>query len=68
MNDLNGASGRDLKFAAEFLGLSVHTVRALARRRLIGHYRLGRRLVFKEPDLVEYLRQHRVEPQEAASR
>jgi excisionase family DNA binding protein len=59
--DLNGATGRDLRYAASFLGLSPHTVRQLARRRVIGHYRLGRRLVFKDHDLSAYLRQHRVE-------
>jgi excisionase family DNA binding protein len=59
--DLNGATGHDLKYAAAFLGLSAHTVRALARRREIEHYRLGRRLVFKDDQLRAYLDRHRVE-------
>jgi excisionase family DNA binding protein len=57
----DGASGRDLGYAAAFTGLSPHTVRALARRRVIAHYRLGRRIVFKDEDLAEYMRRHRVE-------
>jgi excisionase family DNA binding protein len=59
--DLNGAAGHDLKYAAAFLGLSKHTVRQLARRKTIAHYRLSRRLVFKDHDLEEYLNRHRVE-------
>jgi excisionase family DNA binding protein len=62
--DLNGATGRDLDYAAAFLGLSKHTVRALVRRRELTHYRLGRRLVFKEGDLSAYLQRHRVEARE----
>jgi excisionase family DNA binding protein len=59
--DLNGSTGRDLKYAAAFTGLSVHTVRQLARRRMIAHFRCGRRLVFKDADLQAYMEQHRVE-------
>jgi excisionase family DNA binding protein len=57
----NGATGRDLKYASAFMGLSVHTVRALARRKALAHYRLGRRIVFKDRDLQEYLDRHRIE-------
>jgi excisionase family DNA binding protein len=56
-----GATGRDLNYAATFTGLSKFTVRALARRRALAHYRLGRRLVFKDEDLLEYMRRNRVE-------
>ena len=63
--DLNGVTGHDLEYAAAFLGLSKYTVRALARRRELAHFRLGRRLVFKEPDLEAYLRRHRVEARPA---
>jgi excisionase family DNA binding protein len=59
--DLNGATGRDLPYAAKYLGLSVHTVRQLARRRQLTHYKLGRRLVFKDDDLQHYLDRNRVE-------
>jgi len=58
---LNGAAGRDLKYAAVFLGLSPHTVRSLARRRQLAHFRIGRRLIFKLADLEQYLDRHRVE-------
>jgi len=57
----NGTTGRDLKYGAAFLGLSPHTLRALARRKAITHYKIGRRLVFKDQDLQEYLDRHRVE-------
>ena len=53
--------GRDLGYTASMIGLSPHTVRALARRRELAHYRLGRRLVFRDSDIAEYLRRHRVE-------
>ncbi len=62
---LNGDGGHDLKYAAAFLGLSKHTVRALARRRALEHYRLGRRLVFKDAQLRAYLDRHRVEAKSA---
>jgi excisionase family DNA binding protein len=67
--DLNGATGRDLRYAAAFLGLSPHTVRALARRRALVHYRIGRRLIFKDADLSAFLTRHRVEARlESAAR
>ena len=59
--DLNGATGRNLGYAATFMGLSKHTVRALARRRAIAHYRIGRRLVFKDADLEVFMATRRVE-------
>jgi excisionase family DNA binding protein len=59
--ELNGSTGRDLKWAAAFTGLSVHTVRALARRHELAHFRLGRRLIFREADLAAYMAAHRVE-------
>jgi hypothetical protein len=65
--DLNGATAHDIRWVALRLGLSVHTVRALARRRALVHYRLGRRIVFLEGDVLAYLQRHRVEaPSEAA--
>jgi excisionase family DNA binding protein len=66
--ELNGATGRDLRYAAGFLGLSPHTVRALARRRALAHFRLGRRLIFKDADLEGYLSKHRVEARPEAAR
>lgn len=59
--DLNGSTGRDLRYAGAFLGISPHTVRQLARRKQLAHYRVGRRLVFRDADLQAYMEQHRVE-------
>jgi excisionase family DNA binding protein len=59
--DLNGSTGRDLKYAGAFLGISPHTVRQLARRQQLAHFRIGRRLIFKDTDLQQYLDRHRVE-------
>lgn len=61
-------NGRDLRWVAARMGLSVHTIRSLARRRALSHYRLGRRLVFAEADVVEYMQRHRVEAREAEAR
>jgi excisionase family DNA binding protein len=61
----NGATGRDLRYAALFLGISPHTVRQLARRQLLAHYRIGRRIVFREADLAAYMAAHRVEAKAA---
>lgn len=61
MSDLNGSTGRDLRYASLFLGVSPHTVRALARRKELAHFRIGRRLIFKDTDLQQYLDRHRVE-------
>jgi excisionase family DNA binding protein len=61
MSDLNGATGRDLRWVAARMGLSPHTVRQLARRRALAHYKIGRRLVFVEADVVAYMQRHRVE-------
>src|SRR5262249_19876442 len=58
---VDGGPARDLDYAAAFLGLSKHTVRALTRRRRLAHFRLGRRLVFRDADLEDYMRRHRVE-------
>jgi excisionase family DNA binding protein len=66
--DLNGSTGRDLRWVAARLGLSRHTVRAMARRRELAHVRIGRRLIFYESDVAAYLSRHRVEAREAAGR
>jgi len=63
--DLNGDTGRDLGYAASFLGVSKFTVRALVRRRAIEHFRIGRRLVFKDASLRAYMERCRVAVQEA---
>ena len=58
---LNADSGHDLDYAAAFTGLSKHTVRAHVRARRIAHYRIGRRIVFKDEDLRAFLARHRVD-------
>jgi excisionase family DNA binding protein len=55
------AIGRDLEHAAAVTGLSKFTVRLKARRGEIAHFKLGRRLVFRDADLEEYMRRHRVD-------
>jgi excisionase family DNA binding protein len=57
----NGASGRNLTYAGKFLGLSPHTVRQLARRQQLAHFRIGRRLIFKDSDLEAFMASRRVE-------
>jgi excisionase family DNA binding protein len=61
MSGANGATGRDLDYAALVTGLSKHTVRLKARRGEIAHFKLGRRLVFRDADLEDYMRRHRVD-------
>ena len=50
-----------LREAAEITRSGQSTLRAAARRRELGHTRLGRKLLFTEADLREYLGQQRVE-------
>jgi excisionase family DNA binding protein len=50
-----------LKEAAAICRAGQSTLRAAARRRAIGHTRLGKRLLFTEADLREYLERQRVE-------
>jgi excisionase family DNA binding protein len=57
--------GRDLDFAAKMTGISKHTLRLYVRRRLIGHYRIGRRIVFSDGDIADFLARHRVPAHEA---
>jgi excisionase family DNA binding protein len=57
----NGEAGRNLTYAGGFLGLSPHTVRLLVKRRELSHYRLGRRLVFRDEDLRAFMAARRVE-------
>ena len=50
-----------LKEAAEVCRSGQSTLRAAARRHELGHTRLGRKLLFTEGDLREYLERRRVE-------
>jgi hypothetical protein len=66
--ELNGDHGHNLKWAAARAGISPHTMRQKARRREIAHVRIGRRLVFYEKDVADYLQRHRVEAREMTGR
>ena len=54
-----------LREAAKILRCGQSTLRAAARRREIAHTRLGRKLLFAEADLRDYLEQRRVEAEAA---
>jgi excisionase family DNA binding protein len=53
----------DIDAAAERLGLSGHTVRAMVRQRKIAFVRLGARVLFRPQDLADYIEAHLVPPQ-----
>ncbi len=46
--------------AADFLDLSIHTVRLYTSIGKLPHYKLGSKVRFKESDLVEWLESRRV--------
>jgi excisionase family DNA binding protein len=50
--------------AAQFLNVSVHTIRAWTRSRRLPFLRLGRRVVFDIADLEAFAAAGRVPPQE----
>lgn len=50
-----------LSEAAEFLGISPHTLRLWCRTRRLPSYKLGRRVVLDETDLRAFLAANRVE-------
>ena len=47
--------------AAQRLGISPHTLRSWLRQGRLAYHRVGRRIVLDLADLVEFMRQHRVE-------
>ena len=57
--------GRDLKGAAVRMGLSPHTVRVMVRRRILGHFRFGKRIVITDEQIDECMARHRVEARPA---
>lgn len=59
----HGESLLDIDAAAERLGLSGHTVRAMVRGRKITFVRLGARVLFRPQDLTDYIEAHLVPPQ-----
>ena len=50
----------DVAEAGRQLGISRHTVRSLIRRRELGAYRVGRRIVLDEDNISRYLAAHRI--------
>lgn len=53
----------DIGEAAERLGISNHTVRAMVRQRKIAFVKLGARVLFRPQDLDQYILSHLVQPQ-----
>jgi len=51
----------DWEGAAAFLNVTPRLVRDLWQRRQLSGVKVGRRVRFKESDLVEYIDRHRVE-------
>jgi excisionase family DNA binding protein len=49
--------------AAERLGISNHTVRAMVRDRKIAFVKLGARVLFRPRDLADFVESHLVQPQ-----
>ena len=54
------APGRNLRGAGLRMGISPHTVRALVRRRDLGHYRIGKRIIITDEQIDEFMARHRV--------
>jgi excisionase family DNA binding protein len=49
----------DAKQAAEYLGVTVATVRRFLWQRRLVHYKIGRRVVIEQRDLDRFLEAHR---------
>lgn len=50
----------DVAETAPLIKVSPRTLRRMAERREIGHYRVGRRLLFSDQDIAEFLKKSRV--------
>ena len=50
----------DVADAAPIIKVSPRTLRRMAERREIGHFRVGRRLLFSDQDIAEFLTKSRV--------
>jgi excisionase family DNA binding protein len=46
--------------AARLIKVSPRTLRRMAERREISHFRVGRRLLFSDQDIAEYLSRSRI--------
>ncbi|TSA08382.1 MAG: DNA-binding protein [Deltaproteobacteria bacterium] len=53
---------KDIKFAAEFLGLPVPSVRGKVSRREIPFIKIGRRVLFDLEDLQAFVEKLKVQP------
>lgn len=47
--------GMDTKEASIFLGCSAYTIRELARKKEIPHYRIGNRIMFRKQALEKWI-------------
>jgi excisionase family DNA binding protein len=56
-----------LEDAAARLGISGFTLRAWVRKRVLAHYRCGRRIVFDEATLARFLAARRVPAKDEAA-
>jgi excisionase family DNA binding protein len=48
--------------AAEFLGISVHTLRGFVSQRRIAFTKVGRRCLFNPADLIRFVQTNTVQP------
>ena len=51
---------RDAAETAEIIGVSSRTIRRWAERHEISHFRCGKRLLFSDQDIAEFLMKSRV--------
>lgn len=51
---------KDARAAAEIIGVSPRTIRRWAERHDIGHFRCGKRLLFSDQDISEFLMKSRI--------
>lgn len=69
MNKTSGAATTDTVFvermtpkqAASFLGCSEYTIKDLARRKMIPHFRVGNRIMFSKSTLNSWIEQQEKE-------
>lgn len=47
--------GMDTKEASRFIGCSAYTIRELARKKQIPHYRIGNRIMFSKQSLIKWI-------------
>lgn len=47
--------GMSTKEASKFIGCSAYTIRELARKKQIPHYRIGSRIMFSKQSLIKWI-------------